>query len=282
MFEDYRPPSAPMTPDDVLAIFIEWHRCQSWWDPEADPDAVIASDMTIAQWRDACDLIPWQPLGRRLNEYFRTKFTDDDWRAVLTPPGKRRLHEVCALIATRARREVIEPVELMGRPCEGAGAFLAIREILRDAGADVRGLAPSTPLAAYARRHLGAFMRIATLAPGTLPRVFIHTPGYDVFLYGYMAGAALGFISFVAPARWALIALGFALCALSWLGMWITAQHHPAAVQVGNLLTFRDLAMAVVRERTGCFPICPMRPEHRPSMEERDAARRRNRQRNPK
>jgi hypothetical protein len=54
------------TSDEVLAILVDQHRLQSQVDPEAEPDALLTFDSSIADWRSACDLLGWRGLGQAL------------------------------------------------------------------------------------------------------------------------------------------------------------------------------------------------------------------------
>ena len=56
------------TPDEVLTILVDQHRHQSQVDPEAEADAILTFDSTIADWRSAGDLLGWHRLGQALNE----------------------------------------------------------------------------------------------------------------------------------------------------------------------------------------------------------------------
>jgi hypothetical protein len=53
---------------------------------------------------------------------------------VLEPAEAPTLRELCEFIAQASVRPSIEPVSIMGTTCLNAGAFLAIRSLLRDAG----------------------------------------------------------------------------------------------------------------------------------------------------
>ena len=99
----------PATSDYVLAVLRDIHRQQWQHDPEADPRAVLSFDTTVAEWRDACDLLGWQELGRALNEWWGITCSDSEWCAVLEPAGQRRLADVCQLLAGRVARPVIRP-----------------------------------------------------------------------------------------------------------------------------------------------------------------------------
>ena len=63
-----RPPILmPATAEYVLDVIRDSHRQQSQIDAEADPDVDLTFETTVAEWRDACDLIGWQGLGQALD-----------------------------------------------------------------------------------------------------------------------------------------------------------------------------------------------------------------------
>ena len=95
---------------------------------------------------------------------------------MLEPARTRTLRELFEFVAQKAMRPSIEPVNIMGSTCFTAGAFLTIRSLLRDSGADVYSVAPSTPLDQYARRYLWVFLgSVSRLAENTIP-VKLSTP----------------------------------------------------------------------------------------------------------
>jgi hypothetical protein len=236
----------PATPEYVLAVLRGWHRQECQFNPEADPDAVLSFDTTVAEWRYACQLVGWRKLGRAHNRLWGIACSDDDWWAVLEPARERRLTDVCQFIAARVARPEIRPSRLLGSACAPAGAFLTIRSLLHDAGASAREIAPSTPLAPYARRFAEVFLGpMSRLAPGALPLVRIRMPVLDVAIWGALAGylcALVGACCGVPMLSWAAVVLWVASYALAWY-----ASHYllPASVEFGELRTFRDLAIVV-------------------------------------
>ena len=112
----------PATPEYVLAVLRDMHRQQCQHDPEADAHAVLSFDTTVAEWRDACDLLEWQQLGRGYNQFWGIACSDGESARVLEPPRFRRLADVCQLIASRAARPVIRPSRMSGSTCAPAGA----------------------------------------------------------------------------------------------------------------------------------------------------------------
>jgi hypothetical protein len=245
---DLRYPSIdqPATPAYVLAVLRDMHRQQCQHDPEADSDAELSFDTTVAEWRDACDLIGWRELGRAYNQIWGIACRDHEWRAVLEPQRFRRLADVCQLIAGHAARPVIRPSRMLGSTCAPAGAFLTIRSLLHEAGAPAGEIAPSTLLAPYTRRFAETFLGpISRLAPGALPPVRIRTPVYDAAIWGIL-GATVCMIVGACSGMHVLTAFGVLSFALAYALTWYAALCRlPASVEFGELRTFRDLAIVV-------------------------------------
>jgi hypothetical protein len=236
----------PASPGYVLAVLQDMHRQQCQHDPEADRDTVLSLDTTIADWRAACDLVGWCELGRAHNEVWGITCSDAEWRAALEPADQKRLADVCQLIAAHAVRPVIRPARLLGTNCAPAGAFLTIRSLLHQAGAPAGEIAPSTPLAEYARQYASVFLGpVSRLAPGALPPVRIRTPVYDAALLGILV-AMLCFLVGVCSGLHVLTIAGALLFASGYALIWYAARClQPASVQFGELRTFRDLAVVV-------------------------------------
>jgi hypothetical protein len=236
----------PATPEYVLAVLQDAHRQQCQHDPEADPDAVLTFESTVVDWRAACDLVGWRELGRAHNQLWGIACSDDEWREVLEPAGRRQLTGVCQLIAERTNRPRIRPARLLGSICAPAGAFLTIRSLLYAAGAPAGEIAPSTPLADYARRYAEVFLGpVSRLAPGALPPVRVRTPVYDSAVRGLL----LAFVCVLVGGCSGLHALtiaGIGLFVGSYALTWYSARCLlPASVEFGELRTFRDLAVVV-------------------------------------
>lgn len=236
----------PATPEYVLAVLRDMHRQQCQHDPEADPGAVLSFNTTVAEWRDACDLLEWCELGRACNQLFSISCSDAEWRAALEPADQRRLANVCQLIAGRAVRSLIRPSRLLGRTCAPAGAFLTIRSLLHESGAAVGEIAPSTPLAPYTRGFAEVFLGpVSRLAPGALPPVRIRTPVYDSAIWGLLVAPACVVVGVCSGAHLFTVAgvVVFASCyALTW---YAARCLLPASVEFGELRTFRDIALVV-------------------------------------
>jgi len=236
----------PATPEYVLAVFRDMHRQQCQYDPGADKGAVLTFTTTVAEWRDACDLLGWRQLGHASNQEWGIACTDAEWRAVFEPAGQKRLSDVCQLIARRAPRPVVRPSRLLGSTCAPAGAFLTIRSLLHEAGVPAAEIAPSTPLAPFTRRFAEVFLGpVSHLAPGTLPLVRIRTPVYDAAIWGILVAVVSLLVGFCSGMHLLTVfgVVSFASCyALTW---YAARCLLPASVEFGALRTFRDLAVVV-------------------------------------
>jgi len=245
MTYDSPPVFIPASPEYILDVIRDSHRQQCQYDSEADPGVELTFETTIAEWRYACDLLGWRRLGRALEGEWKLGRRDSDWREILEPARKRTLGDVCRFIASGAVRPTIKPLNILGATCRPAGAFLAIRSLLREAGVDADSVAPSTPLHEYTRRYPDVFLgAITRLAPNTLPPVRFVVSGWFCMVelgvvLGFMA-AAIGWV--VSP----LATAGGVVAIASWMTGRVVARSTPLfGVEFGGLRTFRDLAVAI-------------------------------------
>ena len=244
MNTDYPIQEVPATPEYILAVIKDIHRQQCQFDPEAEKGIVLSFDSTIADWRKACDLLDWRRLAKSLNEWFRTDFSDEQWKAALKPAREKKLRDVCELLATKSKRTEIKP---FGNRCVNAGIFLTIRSFLKRAGAKQQ-IKPSTPIAPFCRNYLGEFFDgITKLEPGALPLVKIHKPLYDYSIWALLLGLVVcGAGSFLNPF---IVILGVCLTASAYLTIYIAAKARPTKVEFGSIQTFRDLTLIIAKAR---------------------------------
>ena len=146
MIEKYDTIKSPASAEDILNIFEDNHRHQCQFDPEADSDIHITFDTTIEQWRWACDLVGWEKLGIALNEHFGIDFNLEKWKTLLEPASEKQLKELCVEISKNTQKEIIKPLNILGKTCLKGGIFLTIKSKLAEAGACVEELAPNTSL----------------------------------------------------------------------------------------------------------------------------------------
>lgn len=201
----------PATPDDVLAVFRDWYRFQLEYDPEAEPDYIIEFGLTVSDWTNACDLVRPSKLGAALGKEFGVEAARNDWRQVLEPGKGRTLRDVCEFISGRGGRvATAESFRIFGCESGTAGAFIAIRSMLKEHGVDVAGLRPSSSVNEFVKNNKwhGVLMNIMChLAPGVLPDAVQRAE--NNILEKLLAGALpLGFL---------LVLAGFCVAGGSWL-----------------------------------------------------------------
>jgi hypothetical protein len=162
------------TAEEILNIFKEQHRLCSPLDCETDPWAEITAEMTIREWRWANDLIGWKPLSRFLNKEFRIDIPENTWYETLEPSKKRKLNDVCVLIANHALKDNYVPKKIFGEPYLKASVFLTIKKNLENKGVNVSELKPSSSLTEYMDKYFSPIIEEITLT-GTKPIEKIET-----------------------------------------------------------------------------------------------------------
>ncbi|MCA9004326.1 MAG: hypothetical protein KDA70_03555 [Planctomycetaceae bacterium] len=237
----------PVTAEYVLSVFQDQHRQIFLLEHDMLPREELTMETTVEEWQYQCDYLEWRPLGRAWNDAWGIDLADEEWRAVLTPKRKKTLGGVCELIAQHASAPVIREETFFGKPCRPASAFLTIRALLKEAGADVSKIAPSTPLIPYTNQFADTFRwSIANLAPGVMPGAKImnwdHYRGADISLL-WMTGTLPFALMFSLGSRslWPLLFPGGFLL----LFLLFRVELHRRGgrqLQFGNLRTFRDLS----------------------------------------
>lgn len=228
----------PATPDYVLEVIRDSYRQQLQLDQEAEPGIELGFNSTVSEWRAACDLLPWKPLGRALSLQWQFDATSSEWKAVLEPSCKMKLVDVCGFIAARAVRHEILPSRLLGTLCYSGGAFLAVRKMLMESGANVNALRPSASIAPYLNRYPNTFLDpVSRLAPNRLPLIKVRAPVQAglrmLFLAGLIATSAFGCFD-----QFLMASVSMIIAALSAVSLHIapTAQY-----EFPGIVTFRDL-----------------------------------------
>lgn len=163
--------SVPTTPEFILSVQRELQRYQYEYgedDDIADVELTLAS--TVEFWGCECELVGWKELGRCLNSEWQIEASDAEWKSVLLPEKERTLGDVCRFIVERGGRQyIMQPSHLLGSDCQKGGVFLAIKELLKRAGADITQLRPSSDITPYMKKYANVFGRLMRLAPGKLP-----------------------------------------------------------------------------------------------------------------
>ncbi len=162
------------------------------------------------------------------------------WKSPLT------IRDLCVDIASRIRVPVSEPVTILGNRCESAGMFSMMKQLLAEQGADTTGVAPSTPIGNYARRHPDIFCRSRLARRGRLPEPTFNGWGLGCYtgiaasigggLIAYFSGSASPWNSFMITFLSAMVA--------AWIPRLISQRHHRHPVSFHGIVTFRDFIHA--------------------------------------
>ena len=212
-------------------------------------------ETTIHEWREALDLVWWSPLGQGLNKFWGTKFSEGRWFSVLVPAREKTLRGVCELLASEARRPRVPPAKVLGRDCESAAVFLAIRSLLVQAGAppDMR---PSTPLEPFLRKWPNVFLKeVSRLAPGGLPFTFKNKFFHALTSLTMILGCLLLFLTGCVEEPWVALG-GVLLFVAGWGGGLLGVNWFRGRLTLGNVTTFRGLTQAIIAQqrRSGFGP----------------------------
>jgi hypothetical protein len=243
----------PATPEYVLAV-LNSHYCFSCQVSfGAEPHEPLTFDTTVSDWRAEAELLPWPRIEEAHNEYWEINCAQEEWRAVLIPERKRTLRDVCELIAARAMRPVVRPSEIFGSRCLPAGVFLTLRSRLQEAGIDVAGLRPSTPLEGFMPRHAYELLDATTrLTPGAIEKVSWFAPARDASFGIFLLSAGCLLLNFFTDSPWFTI-VGVAGMVVGYLWSWIAVRWiGPQRVEFDSLETFGDLSRRIAeRLQTG-------------------------------
>ena len=241
----------PVTPEFVLSFFNDWYRkvWQSVYDRE--PPEPLTFETTIEDWFIDDDFLTWSSVAYRMNRIWGVSIPLKEWKAVLSPVGKKTLAGVCQLISQHARVPVIRERSFFGKPCRSASTFLTIRALLQEAGVDVSEIRPSTSLEEYARQHWELFWgEFTMLAPGALPPCrFVKTRQQEIEETLFQIGTGLVILGLILGMIDPLVLFfPLILCLLLLVRIFCFPALGPSYVYFGELKTFRDLSELIARQ----------------------------------
>lgn len=247
------PDRAPMTPGEVLEVFMAAHHVTAAFE-EVEHYCPMSFDMTVADWRLEMDYVDHNQLGMVFNDWFKTDFTLEQWSQVFHPEKEKTLRGVCELIASKGVKPKYHPVTILGSKCLPAGIFLSLRKYLRQSGLDVSNLRPSTPLSHYfdSRDHCSKFISALTRIH---PRVFMDfrfDKTRDKLLNASILVFTLSLILTCIPLP-ATALVGFPHLILTFSILMIFISRHfilhnkyPTYIGIKGIETFKDLSLAIM------------------------------------
>lgn len=241
-----------MTVIEVLSCLREDHRLAIEVG-EADERVTLDLDTSIKQWHHAMGMDHTSPryVGSGLNIQFGVSLSSQQWRTVLTPARRRKLGELCELIAAEARVPDITPSNILGKRCKLAGAFLALRKMLRKAGCGVEGLRPSTPVREFAVYGMPEIYRtLVRIKPSLQRQVQLKLRHEPVFEGAVLFLASVAFAVFAAAGSWLglLFPVVFGLFVWTWRKSGKVADLPPRSVTFERIESFRELSLTLISE----------------------------------
>jgi hypothetical protein len=152
----------------------------------------------------------------------------------------------------------MQPVNVFGDTSLAAGAFLVVRQIFADCGADVSDLRPSSLVRPYLSRHSRrAVPAICRMAPARFPRLCVDAPiqsgiGCAVMVAWLMHVAGW----FVGPRWWTIVGV---ICEVLLLPMiYVVGRLERPTVFLPAAPTFRHLCLILAGERCRQGPAFPV------------------------
>ncbi len=154
--------------------------------------------------------------------------------------------DICADVAGRIEVPVSESVTILGRPCETAGMYRMMKQLLMEAGGNTGGMAPSSPIRTYLRHYSKVFARVRLARRGRLPA--LHTNPVGIGCVCCVAtGVVLGVTALVLSsgswlAAWSILLLSILTGAV--VERLTTHGEERDAVHFPGIVTFRDFIHA--------------------------------------
>jgi hypothetical protein len=244
---DYR----NLTSDEVFFILREEHRLCSPLDHEANPSFDLQPSTTIADWIDARDLLRWHKLAKVYNDEFKIDVDLESWKGVFAPSNKKTVKDVCDLIASHAKIEVIKPVKVFGQTCISAAIFKSIKKNLESRGIDTSDIGPSSEIEPVLKKHFGVFVgHINKNFAGVIPEIrkqrtsLERISGYFflIFITSLIGGIFWNPLLNVSVPT-------FIIGAILWFIDYKLFNYRRGMLTIPGIVTFRDLVDKIVESK---------------------------------
>jgi len=231
---------------EVLAWLRADYRLRSAFDPEVDSGVELTAQTTIADWRNACDLISARRLAKAMNEWFGCRRPVEEWQAVLEPEHTRTLGDLARFAAPHMCLADFTPFGIAGARDTASGAFFALRGLVAQAGQSIPDLRPSTVIASLSEPQVIALgFAVAKLAPELTPEPVVIPKRRQ------RISVLIGFVGFVTLIggiawTWPRIAWGGSIALL---GGVLMARGRPERIEFGEFTTIAELVKSIVDRR---------------------------------
>lgn len=146
------------TPEEILYFFQEDYKWHNLVDVDADNKMEIRKEMSLFEWRQFQNLVSWNKLYIILNDLFHIQTSPSMWKEAILPEQNKILWDLCIFLSQQSKKEIIQPVEILGKKCLGAAVFLTLRKNLHNRKMHIDDLRPSTFLSQYIDGYYGYYV----------------------------------------------------------------------------------------------------------------------------
>jgi len=226
--------------DDILEIIISSYNFQTEFDPVVIKGMELNYKTTIFEWRDICDLIEPKKLAKVYHECFNLKTPITELEHLFIDEDKSTLSDFCEYISKHGEKQKIEPIKLLGQNCQTASIFRTLKQNLKEKGADISQLKPSTEINPFFLKYGSLlFEEVNRIAPGTMSEFEYKTNklsriGRNTMLIGFFAGIGIWWIS---SFNWYL----FLPMVIGIVMFKIGDKRQPEKININGFKNFREL-----------------------------------------
>ena len=155
--------------EEIFQMLISQYQFAIEFDPVVVKGMDFNYESSIFDWRDACDLVNPKKLAEIYHKEFKIDRPLSELENILINEEKRTVSDFCEYISLHAKREVIEPIRLLGQNCQTASIFRTLKQNLTEKGADTSELKPSSEINPFFLKYGGLLIdEVNRIAPGTM------------------------------------------------------------------------------------------------------------------
>ncbi|KZS39512.1 hypothetical protein AWE51_25685 [Aquimarina aggregata] len=226
--------------EDILEIIISSYQFQAEFDPMVGKEMEPNFKTTIFEWRDICDLIEPNKLAQVYYKNFNLKTPISELEQLFTDEDKNTLSDFCEYISKHSEKQNIEPIKLLGQNCQTASIFRTLKQNLKEKGADISELKPSSEINPFFLKYGGLLVdEVNRIAPGTMSEFEFKANklsriGRNIMFVGFFTGIGIWWIwSF----NWfLLLPIAFGIVMFQ-----IGDKKQPEKINISGFENFREL-----------------------------------------
>lgn len=202
----------------------------------------ITCDLTIKNWIDDCELLPWKELSKYYSKHFKIEKFNSELTNSLLPIKKKTVGDFCKFISERATKIEIKPIRLFGIDCEEAGIFRHLKNELVKGDKSANSIKPSSKLEPYMNKlAFNIVEKVNLISPNILPTISFEENEIEKQKWKLFLGGLISLILSSIINSWLLVGIGVGvLISEIWLSK-ISFEIPPKKFEFEGIETFRDL-----------------------------------------